>query len=127
MRVQAGPRVKGAYLLHISISKNITIKIGALGELDFKAGEYVYVGSAMNNIDKRTERHLRTSRGETEKKHWHIDYLLSHPYIKVVDITKLPSNKKEECEIAARIKGEAVLNFGCSDCKCKSHFFRTKE
>ena len=52
---------KGSYLLFIKIKKPIRIKIGALGREGFDKGYYVYVGSSMNNLNKRIQRHLETS------------------------------------------------------------------
>ncbi|MFB6215830.1 MAG: DUF123 domain-containing protein, partial [Candidatus Aenigmatarchaeota archaeon] len=44
--------------------------MGALGKIDFRQGVYVYVGSAMNSVEKRLERHF----SDNKKMHWHIDY-----------------------------------------------------
>jgi len=114
--------MKGAYCLLINVEKDIKIKIGKLGRLNFEKGNYVYVGSALNNLDKRIERHLR----DEKKKHWHIDYLLLNKNTKVEKIAYKESNKKEECEIARNIAkfGVPIKNFGSSDCKCESHLFK---
>jgi len=107
--------------LLISVNKNIILQIGALGKLSFKKGNYVYVGSAMNNLEKRIQRHLCSKK----KIFWHIDYLLSDKNVKIKKVFYKESTKKEECEIAKKVakEGVAVEKFGCSDCKCKSHLF----
>jgi len=42
----------GSYILLMRISKNIQVKIGALGKIPFCKGLYAYIGSAMNNIER---------------------------------------------------------------------------
>ena len=114
--------MKGIYLLIIEVKKFTQIKIGALGRIDFDKGAYVYVGSAQNNLEKRIERHLRIKK----KKHWHIDYLLGNKFSNIVKVFYKKAKKSEECGTANKLlKTEIpILNFGCSDCKCKSHLFK---
>jgi len=111
--------MKGAYVLFIELSKNGEIKIGALGKVKFKKGFYAYVGSAMNNLEKRVARHLR----KEKKLHWHIDYLLMRADVKEIYFRE--NSKREECLIAKKFAKDfkSVKNFGCSDCKCESHLF----
>ena len=53
-------KMKGCYCLIIKLSNSSKIKIGKkLGEIDFTKGHYVYVGSAMNSLESRINRHLR--------------------------------------------------------------------
>ncbi len=114
--------MKGIYCLVISVKKNIKIKVGALGKINFKKGYYVYVGSAQNNIEKRISRHY----SKEKKLHWHIDYLLMNKNVKIEDTYYKEAPKKEECRIA-RFFSEVetpIKNFGSSDCNCKSHLFR---
>ncbi|MEM7819271.1 MAG: GIY-YIG nuclease family protein [Candidatus Aenigmatarchaeota archaeon] len=117
-------KLKGVYILLISIAKDIRINIGSLGKIKFSAGNYVYVGSAQNNIMKRIERH----KSKTKNKFWHIDYLLDSKYAKILKIFYKESKKSEECRIANRLLKNEILikNFGCSDCNCKSHLFKIK-
>ncbi len=115
--------MKGAYILLIHLEEDSEIKVGKLGKYIFKRGYYVYVGSAMNNIEKRINRHL----SKHKKLRWHIDYLLEHG--KIVDVYMIPSEKKVECEIANKIKnfGRIVVKkFGSTDCRCESHLFYIK-
>ncbi|MEM2934840.1 MAG: GIY-YIG nuclease family protein [Candidatus Thermoplasmatota archaeon] len=109
--------MKGCYILIIEIEKDKKIKIGKK-EAYFKKGYYAYIGSAMNSIEKRIERHLR----KEKRKRWHIDYLLEEGKIKKIFYKE--SKFKEECDIAKKFDSfEAIPEFGSSDCKCKSHLF----
>jgi Uri superfamily endonuclease len=109
--------MKGCYILVIEIEKDKKIKIGKR-EIYFKKGYYAYVGSAMNGIEKRLERHLR----KEKRKKWHIDYLLEKGKIKKIFYKE--SKFKEECNIARRFNSfEFIPKFGSSDCRCKSHLF----
>ena len=113
--------MKGSYFLVININKGSTLKIGALGTIDFPKGSYVYVGSAMNNLEKRIQRHL----SEKKKKHWHIDYLLDSKNAEIEKAFKKESPQKEECKVAHFFSERfpSIKNFGSSDCNCKSHLF----
>jgi Uri superfamily endonuclease len=113
----------GAYQLVIKIARDSRISIGALGELDFPAGYYVYTGSAMKNMEKRIERHLSSDK----KLRWHIDYLLADPAASVTDVVRYYSEEKNECSVNQMIARQPyaeilIKNFGNSDCnECPSH------
>ena len=109
------------YWLIIQLNNSSTIKVGKLGEMDFKKGYYVYVGSALNSIDSRVRRHL----SKEKKLFWHIDYLLNSPNSNVEEVILERSPEKWECNVAVEIskKGISTDRFGCSDCKCSSHLF----
>ncbi|MCX7965930.1 MAG: DNA/RNA nuclease SfsA, partial [Syntrophorhabdaceae bacterium] len=47
----------GSYLLVLKNNDDKKIKIGKLGEIFFKKGFYIYVGSAMKNLQARLNRH----------------------------------------------------------------------
>ena len=99
--------------------KRRKVTIGKLGEIEFKDGYYAYIGSAMNGLEARIERHLR----KNKKMRWHIDYFLE--YAKIEKIFYREGSKKEECLIAKKFASvfENIPKFGASDCKCKSHLF----
>ncbi len=120
--------VRGSYCLCIKVEAGSRIRIGALGEIDFPAGRYVYVGSALNSLIPRLSRHMRTARGEGRVAHWHIDYLLREPGVEIEAIYATDWAVRMECEIAERIAehGEPIPHFGCSDCHCHSHLYRVK-
>jgi Uri superfamily endonuclease len=111
--------MKGSYTLLIEVKEDKNIQIGKLGKISFKKGFYAYVGSALNGLEHRINRHLRTSK----KMYWHIDYLLQHA--KVIDVFYKESNNREECMIAKSLdeKLSSIHGFGCSDCSCNSHLF----
>lgn len=113
--------MKGCYCLIILVDDSKTIKVGKLGKIEFEKGYYVYVGSAMNNLEARLNRHLR----DDKKMHWHVDYLLKDSEIMEIVYNE---NKKVECEISSYIstKSEGVKDFGCSDCDCESHLYYFK-
>jgi Uri superfamily endonuclease len=109
------------YCLIIELCQNSKIKIGKLGELNFKKGYYIYTGSALNSIEGRIRRHLSNEK----KLFWHIDYLLNSSNSAVKEVILERSPEKWECDVAKEIskKGLPKNKFGCSDCKCSSHLF----
>ena len=92
----------------------------------FEKGYYVYIGSAMNSLVARINRHL----SDDKKMHWHIDYLLKNEHSEIRDVLFNVSDKKIECDLASAIteNGKGVPKFGCSDCNCSSHliYFKRK-
>jgi Uri superfamily endonuclease len=121
-------KMRGIYILIISVMKNIKIKVGSLGKIKFPQGMYAYIGSAQNNLEKRIARHT----SKNKKKFWHIDYLLDSSFANVVAVFYKKSEKSEECNMAKKLTNELsnrkiiIQKFGCSDCKCKSHLFKIK-
>ena len=112
--------MKGSYCLIINVKKDTKIKIGKkLGVINFKKGCYVYVGSAMNSLEARVKRHL----SDNKKKHWHVDYFLLNENTEIKKVYTKESNEKLECKIANKLieNEDSIANFGCSDCRCKSH------
>ena len=111
--------MKGCYVLIIELKENKSIQISKIGKIFFKKGFYAYIGSALNGLEQRINRHIRNKK----KIHWHIDYLLQHG--KIMKVFYKENNKREECIIAIKFKVKlmSISNFGCSDCKCSSHLF----
>jgi len=105
----------------VSVSKDISLQVGALENVFFRNGLYVYVGSAQRSLEKRIERHLKRNK----KKFWHIDYLTSDKFVRIVGVFLKKAEKSEECRVAAKLSesGVPIANFGCSDCGCTSHLF----
>lgn len=96
------------------------MRVGRLGTFDFPAGRYVYTGSALRNFEARVNRHL----SDTKRMHWHIDYLLAAPGVRVLEVRRFAET---ECSINQNTEGEApVAGFGASDCRagCGSHLKR---
>lgn len=117
--------MKGVYAVFLEIKEKKNIEVGALGEICFEKGIYVYIGSAMNSLESRVSRHF----SEDKKLHWHIDYLTneSTPFAWI----GLSVESDWECLLAetAAKSSEAVPveNFGSSDCNCDSHLFKISE
>lgn len=111
--------MKGTYLLLVHLDESKYIKIGKLGEIFFKKGNYIYVGSALNGLEQRINRHKRNEK----KLHWHIDYLLK--YGKIMRVYYKQGETRKECNIAKILskKLTPVIGFGSSDCNCNSHLF----
>jgi len=103
------------YILILRLNEDKRIKVGSLGEVSFKKGYYMYVGSAKNSI-KRIERHFKSKK----RLRWHIDYLSTNSEVLDAMLFHI-----EECELANTLSKhfEKIKNFGCSDCKCYSHLF----
>lgn len=113
--------LKGTYCILMDLKSNQSISIGKLGEIEFKKGYYVYVGSALNSLMPRIKRHL----SQNKKLHWHIDYLLNHKDVEVVNVLYAVDGNRWECKLALEIARNttAITDFGCSDCTCGSHLF----
>ena len=118
---------RGVYVLILEVSRETEIEVGrAKRSICFKRGFYAYVGSALSGFEHRIQRHLRSSQGETKKKHWHIDFLLASPAVRIIDVILAQTEERKECEIASHLLRnglEFVRGFGCSDCGCESHLF----
>lgn len=116
-------KASGSYGIVIWLEKDQQIEVGKLGLVDFKEGYYIYVGSALNGqLGNRTLRHTKPA--HMKKKHWHIDFFLTHDSTHIDRIFLIPSQVKYECEVANVFSQDAfygIKRFGCSDCKCKSH------
>ncbi len=111
---------RGSYLLILQLNQGRRISIGVLDHLLFKKGFYVYVGSAMNHLSRRMERHRRLRK----RHHWHIDELRAVSQFH--SILPIRSKERLECEIArsmANISEWRVEGFGSTDCGCPGHLF----
>ncbi len=93
------------------------LTIGKLGTFDFPAGDYIYTGSAIRNMEARISRHL--SKNKPLK--WHIDYLLA---VAEAHITEVTRHSVPECLVNQNTPGVILIpRFGASDCQshCSSH------
>lgn len=112
-----------SYILILKLNKNLSIIVGKLGNIEFKKGFYIYIGSGKKNIEKRVERHIKRDK----KTHWHIDYLTKDENFSIIEIYLI--EKFDECEITKIfIKNgiSFIKNFGSTDCNCSSHLFYSK-
>ena len=115
--------MKAVYLLFLQLEERRTIEVGALGEIEFDAGTYVYAGSAMNSAEKRLQRHF----SEDKNIHWHIDYLTeeAEPF----DYFILPESSDYEEWLVEKLGEycEPIPDFGSSDSSQDSHLFKIPE
>ena len=111
---------RGSYLLILNLKRNRKIDVGKLGEVHFRKGFYIYVGSAMANLSKRMERHRRLRK----QRHWHIDELRA--IAEFHSILAIRASDRLECEVAkamSQIAEWSVPKFGSTDCSCETHLF----
>ncbi len=115
--------VRGSYLLVMRFPAAVNVTVGSLGRQDFRAGYYVYVGSAMRGLKPRLRRHVN----KKKTPHWHIDYITNSVSISTVVIFE--SEQRLECRIADLLKQQlaSIPKFGCGDCICPSHLFFTED
>ncbi|CAI1493366.1 GIY-YIG domain-containing protein [Thermococcus nautili] len=114
--------MKGSYFLVIRLEEEKRIRTkGKTFEL--KPGYYVYVGSAMNSLEKRVARHFRREK----KLHWHIDYLLKEA--ELLRAYLIPSEVKLEEELSREVSrfGEPVPGFGAGDVKVSTNLYRFED
>jgi sugar fermentation stimulation protein A len=120
---------RGIYLITLFLQEDKNVHTGALGQLLYRRGWYVYVGSAKRGLSSRIHRHL--SRRKTCR--WHIDYLsLAADSLRGYSSARtraypIYTDRDLECELARSVQdagGAGVDQFGSSDCSCKSHLFR---
>lgn len=112
----------GTYILLIAVDRALALDVGRLGAVAFPPGYYLYVGSALGNLQARLARHLRREK----RVHWHIDVLLGQA--RIVEIWYRPGRERLECAWARALAGAPGLTpwgrrFGSSDCRCPTHLF----
>lgn len=112
----------GTYILMIQLEDDAQIRIASLGMVQFRAGSYLYVGSALRGLEARLARHLR----QEKRLYWHIDYLLERGTIREIWYHLGP--QRLECVWARALAGAAGISpfpspFGASDCACHTHLF----
>jgi Uri superfamily endonuclease len=106
-----------------------TIRVGALGEITFREGWHIYVGSALGSGGlKRVDRHMALAQQKDRRPKWHVDYLLTDGAFPLRYAIIAVTSLRLECLVASALGGEGVPAFGCSDCTCDSHlFFRNED
>ena len=63
-----------------------------MGEVSFKKGDYLYIGSAKSCLETRLQRHLR----KEKRIFWHIDYFLKNQKAKILQIWAIDKKKTEK-------------------------------
>ena len=114
----------GVYQLRIRVSSELRIKVGRLGRFALPKGVYVYTGRASRGLRARVLRHVNGGK----RKHWHIDYLLAHPEVRVKNIVLASRAPETECVVNQKLAryGQCVVSgFGASDCRngCPAHLW----
>jgi len=116
---------KGSYCVVFSIN-SLSFETKGGRPFFLEKGVYVYVGSAFGTggLKRRVLRHLKREK----RKHWHFDFITTHPSFKPFEVW-LFEGKKVECELASFIGKvtEPVEGFGSTDCGCPSHLFRVED
>jgi sugar fermentation stimulation protein A len=118
--VQKEAKDSGSYIVILRLRESSTISIGGLGDIRFRKGYYLYVGSARKNLSSRVERHRR----RRKKLFWHIDFLRAVAEFHYA----VPFRTQDilECAIARAVSEIAaweIPRFGSSDCLCSSHLY----
>lgn len=112
---------KGSYLLVLYNEKPFTRTIGSLGEREFRAGYYVYCGSALRGLESRIRRHLK----KRKKQHWHLDAVTPGD-MKTEKVFRIRRDDRIEESLArglAAICDGSVPGFGATDSGEDSHLF----
>ncbi|MHA1772413.1 MAG: GIY-YIG nuclease family protein [Candidatus Thorarchaeota archaeon] len=122
--------MRGVYVLIVNVPETIVVPVGAMGEVSFDSGEWVYVGSAMGAGSTSIENRLKRHFSENKTVHWHIDYLLREGGRARLAIWS-QSKISRECDVAHALKEHVLFEpgptgFGASDCRrhCGTHIFR---
>lgn len=119
------PAHPGSYVLILHLARDRVIPVGRLGPIAFRAGYYLYVGSARGpgGLRSRLDRHLR----QEKTVHWHIDYL--RQWARPVEVWFQCGPEPRECLWFAHLReGDLSLpsiGFGASDCACPTHLLYT--
>ena len=122
-----GTTVNGLYVLRLELREDLQLTVGALGAVQLRPGDYLYVGSARRGLEQRVGRHLR----KEKPLHWHIDYLTSQPSCEVASAVLFPHAPFSECALCRELQQRLdatvpVRGFGASDCRagCGAHLVR---
>jgi Uri superfamily endonuclease len=118
------PSACGTYVLVYFLSRSQKIEIGQLGEIAFRKGYYLYVGSAFGRggLSVRLGHHLNPK----SPQRWHIDYLGRKAELKEVWFTTSPIKLEHQwADVLAGTVGKQPFRkkFGSSDCSCYTHLF----
>jgi len=117
----------GTYVLALRCRACAEVEVGRIGRLYLQRGIYLYTGSAFGpgGVAARVSRHCRRAK----PRRWHLDYLDEH--LAPWGIWYSYAGEHLEHQWAASLMGipefSPVPRFGCSDCRCKSHLFRSAE
>lgn len=112
---------KGVYCL-VFENYDCSVRVGVLGNLTFRAGWHIYIGSALGSGGlKRVGRHISLSQLCDRQPKWHVDYILTNPGFSLRYAISAVTQERCECRLAQALSDSGILGFGCSDCSCPSH------
>ncbi|MGM0554757.1 MAG: GIY-YIG nuclease family protein [Myxococcota bacterium] len=118
---------QGLYVHVFELTEDVRVEVGALGEFEFDAGLYAYVGSAKQYLRQRVDRHMRSDKPTR----WHIDYLTTLDTARPRRALLFGLDDASECGLSAELaESEGALapigGFGASDCTagCEAHLWR---
>jgi Uri superfamily endonuclease len=119
---------KGIYCLILKTG-GAALPVGALGEITFPAGWYIYVGSALGTEGlARVQRHIRVHQRQADHRpRWHIDRLLTDSRFLLTTAVCGETTDRLECTLAHLLGEQGVRGFGCSDCRCITHLLHRDE
>ncbi|WP_297420305.1 DUF123 domain-containing protein [Thermococcus sp.] len=114
--------MKGSYFLVIRLDGDKIVRTKAR-EFPLGKGYYVYVGSAMNSLEKRVKRHF----SKEKRLHWHIDYLLKEA--ELLRAYLIPSKDRLEERLSLEVSrfGQPVEGFGAGDVRVSTNLYRFEE
>ena len=123
-----GTEGPGTYVLFLHLLFDRSIAVGKLGEIEFPAGFYLYVGSALGpgGLAARLRRHKKLANGGNKRLHWHIDYLREKAQLSEIWYSQHPQRLEHEwASVINRLPDANALapGFGSSDCSCLSHLY----
>lgn len=128
VEAKSGPGNEGGtYVYVFHLHRAAVLRIGRLETFWFPAGYFAYVGSAINGVKHRTDRH----RDPNAPKKWNIDHLKDAAT--PVELWWSESMDKLECHWAMNLAMMSqfscpALGFGSNDCKtCPAHLFHSAQ
>lgn len=114
---------RGVYAL-VFRNSACSLPIGSLGEIRFRRGWHIYVGSARGPGGfARVSRHRRLAISGDRAPRWHVDHLLLSPSFILRHAVCGSTGEDLECALARVLGSRGIPSFGSSDCTCKSHLF----
>jgi sugar fermentation stimulation protein A len=110
----------GSYIIILRLPGDRRIPVGGLGDVKFRKGYYLFVGSAKKDLTRQINGH-RSRRKNFVR---HIDYLREHAEFHAA--LPVRASVDLECEIACalgKIAQRPVPGLGPSDCSCGGNLF----
>jgi Uri superfamily endonuclease len=112
---------RGVYAL-VFRNRSCSLMVGSLGEIRFRRGWHIYVGSARGPGGfTRVSRHRHLALSRDRPPRWHVDHLLLSPSFILRHMVCGSTGEDLECPLARALGGRRIPAFGSSDCSCGSH------